>query len=86
MKPEVRNERVLSAILEVQATANKLTRLVPLLQDVASQVDTVISWKIITRLSEDGSIPIMDALREMELTPRPNAKINLGIGRPLVED
>lgn len=86
MKPEVRKERVLSAILEVQATADKLGQLAPLLQDIACQVDTVISWEIITRLNDDGSVPIMGALDEMGLAPRPNAKINLGLGRPFVED
>ena len=86
MKPEVRNERVLSAILEVQATSDKLTQLVPLLLEVADRVDTVISWEIITRLNEDGSIPVLGALQDLGVTPRPNAKINLGLGRPLVED
>lgn len=86
MKPEVRNERVLSAILEVQATADKLSNLVHILEDVATQVDTVISWEVITRLNDDGSIPVLGILQEMGLPPRPNAKINLGLGRPFAED
>jgi NAD-dependent dihydropyrimidine dehydrogenase PreA subunit len=86
MKPELRNERVLSAIVEVQTTADKLATMIPLMHEVAGRVDTVISWEIITRLNDDGSVPILGELAKLGLTPRPNAKINMGLGRPLVED
>ncbi len=85
MKPEVRNERVLSAILEVQTTADRLSRIVPVVQQVAMQIDTVISWQIVTRLDDDGTIPILAGLRELGIAPRPNAKINLGMGRPFTD-
>ncbi|MHB0868007.1 MAG: DUF362 domain-containing protein [Chloroflexota bacterium] len=86
MKPELRNERVLSAIVEIQTASDKLSQIVPLLHRVAREVDTVISWEIIVRLNDDGSIPIMAELQRLGPTPRPNAKINLGMGRPLVEE
>ena len=86
MKPEVRNERVLSAIVEIQTTPDKLAKIVPVVREVASQVDTVISWEMITRLNDDGSIPILGELEKLGIKPRPNAKINLGMGRPFVED
>ncbi len=86
MKPELRGERVLSAIVELQTTPDKLARIVPVLHQVAREVDTVISWEIITRLDDDGSIPIMGELRKLGVAPRPNAKINLGMGRPLAEE
>lgn len=82
MKPEVRNERVLSAIIEAKMPAAGLMQLVPVVQEVARHVDTVISWEIITQLNDDGSIPIMEDLRKLGTMPRPNAKINLGMGRP----
>lgn len=82
MKPEVRNERVLSAILEIQTTPDKLRQIVPVVLEVAKQVDTVISWEMITRLNDDGSIPILADLKRLGITPRANAKINLGLGRP----
>jgi len=65
LKPELRNERVLSAIVEAQVPATRLLQLVPVIQDVASQVDTVISWEIITRLNDDGSIPILEDLKKL---------------------
>jgi NAD-dependent dihydropyrimidine dehydrogenase PreA subunit len=82
MKPEVRNERVLSAIIEAQMPAAGLAQLVPVIHEVARHVDTVISWEIVTRLNDDGSIPIMEDLKKLGTMPRPNAKINLGMGRP----
>jgi hypothetical protein len=85
MKPELRNERVLSAIVEVQTTADKLPVLVPVVLEVAKLVDTVISWEVITRLNDDGSIPILEDLNKLGIKPRPNAKVNLGMGRPFVE-
>lgn len=86
MKAELRNEKVLSAIVEIQTTPDKLPVLVPLVREVASRVDTVISWEMITRLNDDGSIPILQDLANLGITPRPNAKINLGLGRPFVGD
>ena len=86
MKADVRNERVLSAILEIQTTPDKLPQIVPVVLDVAKQVDTVISWEVITRLNDDGSVPILGDLKELGITPRLNAKINLGMGRPFTND
>ena len=86
MKSELRHEKVLSAIVEIQTTADKLAQIVPVVREVASQVDTVISWEVITRLNDDGSIPILGDLQKVGITPRPNAKINLGLGRPFVQD
>jgi hypothetical protein len=58
-----------------------ISRLVPILEEV----DTVVSWGLITRFSEEGKLPVMERLRELGLSPRPNAKINLGLGRPLID-
>ncbi len=85
-KPEVRNERVLSAIIEIQTTPDKLPNIVPTVLEVAGDVDTVISWELITRLNDDGSIPVMSDLKKLGISPRPNAKINLGMGKPLAEE
>ena len=86
MKAELRNERVLSAIVEIQTTPDKLPLMVPLVREVASKVDTTISWEMITRLNDDGSVPILEDLQKLGITPRPNAKVNLGMGRPRAAD
>ncbi len=85
MKPELRDQRVLSAIIEIQTTPDRIPEIVPVIKDVAKRVETVISWEMIVRLDDDGSIPILEDLKKLGITPRPNAKINLGMGKPLAE-
>jgi hypothetical protein len=46
----------------------------------------VISWEVITRMNDDGTVPVLDDLLRLGLAPRPNAKVNLGMGLPLAEE
>ncbi|MCL4370156.1 MAG: (4Fe-4S)-binding protein [Chloroflexi bacterium] len=85
MRDDVKNERVLSAILEFEFDAARLPEIVPVVETTAETLDTVFSWCLFTRLEDDGSIPVMPALERLGLPVRPNAKINMGLGRPLVE-
>ena len=86
LKDEVRNERVLSAILEFECEMSRLPEIVPVIKSVAETLDTVFSWCMFNRLNDDGSNPILPILDELGLQVRPNSKINLGLGRPLVND
>ena len=83
-KPEVKNERVLSAILEVKASAEKLPLILSAVRKVAQEVDTVFSLDVIARVGDDGEIPVLPAIQQAGFQARPNAKINLGLGRPLI--
>jgi len=85
-RPEVLEERVLSATLEIQITPGQLDRLVPVIRDVAAKVGTAISWSATMRLGDDGSIPYLADFERLDVEARPNAKVNLGMGRPLVAD
>ena len=86
MKPEVRNEKVLSAILEFKIKADRLPEVVNTLVPALEKVDTVVSWGVISRVAADGTIPVLERLKDLKLAARPNAKINMGLGRPMVED
>jgi hypothetical protein len=85
MKPEVRHEKVLSAILEFKMREGQLEDVVRQLQPVLSEVDTVVSWGLATRFAEDGTLPVRARLAALGIPARPNAKINMGMGRPIVE-
>jgi NAD-dependent dihydropyrimidine dehydrogenase PreA subunit len=85
MKPEVRGEKVLSAILEFKLPEARLEEVVRALRPVLAEVDTVVSWGLATRFAGDGTLPVRGRLTALGLPPRPNAKINLGMGRPVVE-
>ena len=85
MKPEVRNEKVLSAILEFKIKEDQLERVVKALVPVLGQLDTVVSWGLATRFAPDGTLPVRSKLKTLGISVRPNAKINMGLGRPMVE-
>lgn len=83
IRDDVKGERVLSAIVEFETEPARLQEIVPVVLQVAETLKGVFSWDAISRVDPDGSIPILQPLRELGLEPRTNAKINLGLGRPL---
>ncbi|MBU2261837.1 MAG: (4Fe-4S)-binding protein, partial [Proteobacteria bacterium] len=85
LKPEFRKEKVLSAILEFKIREDQLEQVVGQLQPVLAEVDTVVSWGLATRFAEDGTLPVRSRLEALGVPARPNAKINMGLGRPIVE-
>ena len=85
LKPEVRNEKVLSAILEFKIRQERLEDIVQRLTPVLADVDTVVSWGLATRFAEDGSLPVLSRLDALGVPARPNGKVNMGMGRPIVE-
>jgi hypothetical protein len=85
LRPEVRNEKVLSAILEFKIREEQLETVVGQLRPVLGEVDTVVSWGLATRFAEDGTLPVRARLEALGLPVRPNAKINMGMGRPILE-
>jgi hypothetical protein len=86
MKPDARQEKVLSAILEFKIKEDQLEETVKTLLPVLEQVETVVSWGLVTRIAEDGTLPVLSKLSKIGLPTRPNAKINLGLGRPVIEE
>ena len=85
MKPEVLQEKVLSAILEFKFKDDALEEVVAAVMPLLDQVETVVSWDLVTRFSEAGTLPVIDRLQHLGVSVRPNAKINLGMGRPLID-
>jgi NAD-dependent dihydropyrimidine dehydrogenase PreA subunit len=84
-KPEVRNERVLSAIIEAGFPVQKLPEILSAVRQVAGQINTVFSLDLITRFEPDGTVAALPELERLGFPARPNAKINLGLGRPFVD-
>ncbi len=85
LKEGLRDERVLSCIVEAKVRLENLEQALSLLKDVSSRLDTVFSLGLVTRM-EDGFIsPIEPVLAKMGLQVRHNAKMNLGLGRPLFQ-
>jgi Fe-S-cluster-containing hydrogenase component 2 len=81
LKEDLKNERVLSAIIEFKIPYEKTSEILELIMKLDKEIDTVFSVGVISRVAENGEIPVMDLLNEKNLPVRPNAKINVGLGR-----
>jgi len=83
---EAKQSKVVSAIIEFVVPESQLEDILKTLMDVEKEIDTVFSLDLIARFREDNSIPTFPQLERLGIEPRPNAKINLGMGRPLKEE
>ncbi len=86
INPEVLKEKVLSAIVEFMAPAEKLPRVIEVLDKVSREISTVFSGDIITRVGPDGSVPYLQTIRDMNRFVSLNGKSNLGLGKPLAPE
>lgn len=83
LKPEVRDEKVLSAIVEAIVPEEAFGRILEEVRAIAAEADTVISVGVIGKAAADGRVPAAEAMRRAGLTPSVNGKVNVGLGRPL---
>ena len=83
LKPELLNERVLSAIIEIQVKRDRLGEILRTLKAVSEDVDSVFTLDIYTLLEPALRIPqeVLDIIESEGFSWRPNAKINMGLGR-----
>ena len=83
LKPELLNERVLSAIIEIMVKRDRLRAVLQTLKSVSKEVDSVFTLDVFTRLEPGLTIPpeVIDIIESEGFTWRPNAKINMGLGR-----
>ncbi len=84
IKTEFLNEKVLSVILEIRFSKERLRDVVEGIIPLLGEVDTVVSVGLVTRFAEDETLPVVEDLEKFGVHVRPNAKINVGLGRPLI--
>jgi hypothetical protein len=82
-KEDVLSERILSCILEFKIDEKHLLTVIDTFKKVGKEIDTVFSVGCISRCKPDGSIPVKPVLDKAGIFYQPNAKINIGLGRPL---
>jgi NAD-dependent dihydropyrimidine dehydrogenase PreA subunit len=84
LKPELMKERVLSAIMEFKVKRPRLGPILRAIREAAGEVDSVFVVDVYTRLEPGLTIPqeVIETIEAEGYTWRPNAKINLGLGRP----
>ena len=86
MKEEVKNEKVLSAIIELIVPLERAKEVLATIRDVSAQVNCPFSVDLICPLEKDGSAPTLAVLEELGWEPAPNIKMNTGLGRPLSKE
>ncbi|MFW9899603.1 MAG: hypothetical protein ACFFDO_10140, partial [Candidatus Thorarchaeota archaeon] len=81
IKDDIKDERVLSAIIEFKIPKNKINQVLKIIKEVEKEIDTVFTVGIVSRVMKDGSIPVIDKLENQGFKVSPNAKINIGLGQ-----
>lgn len=85
LEDAVLNERLLSVIIEGNCAEEQLPEVLRALQKVAGEIETVFSLGLIMRIDENGYNHSLDCLDELGI-PKPfRGKINVGLGRPLID-
>ena len=83
LKPELREEKVLSAIIEFEVKPDQLKGVLQSLKDVSGKVETVFSVDLISFPGEGEEGPALEAAKQFGFPVYPNGKVNLGLGRIL---
>lgn len=83
---EVRNERLLSIIVEGTVPEEKFPDVIAALRAVEREIDTVFSLGVVSRVDATGRAPFLSQLEALGLPQPIRGKVNVGLGRPLVED
>ena len=84
---DVRDEKILSAIVEFTVPMERFEEICRTVYAAAEKcTDTVFSWGLVVRYDEDGTIPAVKTLDKLGIKIPKNAKVNVGLGRPLSND
>jgi hypothetical protein len=85
--PSIRNEKVLSCIIEFAAPADKLLEILDAVREVSAGLKTVCSVCVICKVDEnDHTIVETEIIEKGYDIRRASSKTNVGLGRPLYED
>lgn len=83
LKPEVRKEKVLSAIIEFVVKPGQIKPVLQALKDISPKIDSVFSLDLISFPEESEKTPALKIVKETGFPVYPNGKVNLGLGRIL---
>ncbi|MBA7628865.1 hypothetical protein ES703_36362 [subsurface metagenome] len=78
---DIKNERVLSAIIEFKIPHEKIDGVIKVIREVEKKIDTVFTVGVISRVLNGKEIPIINILAKKGYQINPNAKVNIGLGR-----
>jgi ferredoxin len=83
INPKILREKVLSAIIEFKVDIGRLAIVLQKIREISGSIKTVFSLSLIGTVEKNASLPVFTIAMESGFRPYPNAKVNLGFGRPL---
>jgi hypothetical protein len=81
LRPDILNEKILSAIVEIKVTIDRTEEIIRLVREIESQVDTVIAIGVGARCDENGEEDEVAPILERLGYKLERAKTNIGLGR-----
>ena len=81
LRPDILNEKILSAIVEIKTHVDEVEKVLKIVHDVNQRIDTVIAIGISTRCDENGEDPLLAPLLDELGYSFSRAKTNMGLGR-----
>ena len=80
--PDILDEFVISAIIEVSFPVEKLEAAVNAIIAASEHIESVFSLDVVTKVCDSGSNPAKEILDRAGIFYRPNCKTNVGLGKP----
>ncbi len=84
IKEDIKGERVLSAIIEFKIPYEKFEQVLDIIRDVEQEIDTVFTVGIISKILNNDISSLLNLINKQGFKVAPNAKVNIGLGRPLI--
>jgi len=81
LKPDILNEKVLSAIVEIKVPVDRTEEIIRLVHEVEKDVDSVVALGVGTRCAENGEEKVVAPILERMGYRIERAKTNAGLGR-----
>ena len=82
MNPELMNEKVLSAIIEMTVPLDRVHEIIAVVKKVTKEIFTVCSFDLTCKVHPGDKTPAFDLARSAGVDPTPNGKTNVGLGKP----
>jgi ferredoxin len=81
IKERYLKERVLSAIIEFSVTDDNVAKVFRLIRDLDDKCNTVFTVGVISPMTPEGNIPVLEKVEENGFAVSPHSKINLGLAK-----
>jgi NAD-dependent dihydropyrimidine dehydrogenase PreA subunit len=85
IREDILDERVLTAIIEFKVTIDRVGEVLSTLKKAQADLDTVFSLDYIHRPDADGSLPALEAAKQLGYYLSDHVKICTGQGRPKID-